>query len=193
MNYKLFLTSFLLLLMQHSKAQEVRFGVRGGLSLSNIPEINASTNARTSFHLGGVMEALYDDKIAIQPEIIFSQQGFDYAQDGVERVFKLSYVHVPVMIKYYVSKNVYVESGPQIGFLYSAELNTTVDGEQMDIDIKEGMRSNDLSLNVGLGFQVKKHLNLTARYCYGLTNVVDRLPHKKFKNRIFQVSVGYFF
>ncbi|MCK7590435.1 PorT family protein [Subsaxibacter sp. CAU 1640] len=174
-------------------SQDVRFGFKAGINISNSSEIETSTNSRTSFHVGGMMEALYENNFAIQPEIIYSQQGFDYILDGSERIFKFSYIHVPVMIKYYASNSIYVEAGPQIGYLNTARLETVIEGENKDIDIKEGMRSNDLSLNIGVGILFKNGINLNARYSYGLTNVVSGLPHDKFKNRIIQMSIGYLF
>ncbi len=63
-------------------AQDVSFGVKGGVNFSNASQEDFTTSAITTFHLGVVMEAHYTEKIALQPEILYSFQGFDYGDDG---------------------------------------------------------------------------------------------------------------
>lgn len=174
-------------------AQDVTFGLKGGVNFSNVSKEDFDGESRTSFHIGGVMEALYGDKIALQPEIIYSQQGFTYQENGIERSLKFSYINVPVMVKYYVVKGIAIEAGPQIGFRNTAKIITTVNGEQAKQNIKRGLRGNDLSLNLGMGFKMTNGLNFNARYCYGLTNISVLQTDEKFKNRVLQLSVGYLF
>ena len=129
----------------------------------------------------------------MQPEIIFTAQGFDFTQSGVQGHFKTTYINVPVMLKYFVFKGVSLEGGPQLGFLNTAKMTLDYPNNSETTDIKPGLRSNDLSLNLGVGFQFKNGLNFMARYNYGLTNIVGRLSEDRFKNRVFQFSAGYFF
>lgn len=192
--FKRYLFTFItLLFISNLKAQDVRFGLKGGVNFAKASQGDIDNQSVTSFHIGGVMEALYANKIALQPEIIYSEQGFNYTEANMERALKLSYINVPVMLKYYPWQELFIEAGPQIGFLNTARLTTTTEGIVKTRSIKEGLRSNDLSLNLGFGFQLKNGWNINARYCYGLTNITDRLTDDKFKNRVIQVSLGYFF
>lgn len=177
----------------HMKAQEVSFGLKGGVNYSSGSKGDFDNQSITSFHIGGMMEALYDNNFAIQPEIIFSNQGFDFIENGNESNIKLTYINIPIMIKYYIFNGIAVEAGPQIGYLNSAEFNTNSTEGSESTDIKGGLKDNDLSFNAGIGFQLNNGLNFNARYCYGLTNIVNQLSDLQFKNRVLQLSVGYFF
>lgn len=174
--------------------QDVSFGIKGGINFSNASQGDFNTSAITSFHLGGMMEARYSDKLAIQPEILFSFQGFDYInENNIDSNSRLSYINVPVLLKYYVIEELSLNVGPQIGFLSSAKIKrNTPDGSKTE-DVKNSLRSNDLSITVGITYYFSKRLNVNARYCHGLTNVVNRLADDNFKNRVLQLSVGYFF
>lgn len=174
-------------------AQDIRFGLKGGFNISNISKSDLNGEPVTSLQMGGMMEALYSETIALQPEIIFSLQGFDYMENGIQRHFKTTYINVPIMVKYFVFKGISLEGGPQVGFLNTAKLTIDNPNDSETIDIKQGLRSNDLSLNLGIGFQLSNGLNFGARYNYGLTNIVGRLSNDRFKNRVLQCSIGYFF
>jgi hypothetical protein len=174
-------------------AQDVSFGLKGGINFSNASRVDIESKSVTSFHIGGVMEALYNDKIAIQPEIVYSAQGFTYSEDSEMRNITLAYINVPIMVKYYLTKGFAIEAGPQIGFLNSAKLKSTRNGENTELDIKDGLRSNDLCFNIGIGLLLDNGLNFNARYCYGITNIANRLTDEKFKNRVVQLSIGYMF
>ena len=174
-------------------AQDIRFGLKGGFNISNISKSDLNGEPVTSLQMGGMMEALYSETIALQPEIIFSLQGFDYMENGIQRHFKTTYINVPIMVKYFVFKGISLEGGPQVGFLNTAKLTIDNPNDSETINIKQGLRSNDLSLNLGIGFQFSNGLNFGARYNYGLTNIVGRLSDDRFKNRVLQCSIGYFF
>ncbi len=97
------------------------------------------------------------------------------------------------MLKYYVVDQLSLEAGPQIGFLNTAKIKRETTEGSTTMDVKDGLRSNDLSFNIGFSFYLFDGLNIHARYCYGLTNVVNRLANDNFKNRVLQVSIGYLF
>ncbi|MGJ8593287.1 MAG: porin family protein [Aquaticitalea sp.] len=188
------LTLFLSLSMAIGNAQDVKFGLKGGVNYSNASEENFVTTGITSCHLGGMMEALYDEKIAIQPEILYMVQGFDFtSRDTNLRSFKLSYVHVPFMLKYYVMDKFSIEAGPQIGFLSSAKIESDVPNDSVAGDVKDLMRSNELSLNIGVTLYAFDDLHVNARYSHGVTNAINQLSDENFKNRVLQFSIGYFF
>ena len=191
----LILASFILLSSStFIMAQDVIFGVKGGVNFSNVSQEDLSTSAITAFHLGVVMEGRYTEKIALQTEILYSFQGFDYIDEqNIDSESRLSYVTVPVMFKYYVVERLSIEAGPQIGFLSTAKIKRETPEGSKTMDVKDGLRYGDLSFNMGVSFYLSDSFNLHARYCHGLTNVVNRLANDNFKNRVLQVSIGYFF
>ena len=104
-------------------AQEVRFGIKGGVNLASISGDDyglASLDSRTGFHIGGLVEIPLVGKFSVQPEILYSSQGSKYnffAQDGD---IKLDYVTVPIMAKYNIIAGLSAELGPVIGVLVKA-------------------------------------------------------------------------
>ena len=88
------LTICIVLLATTVSAQDVRFGLKAGVNLSSASGTESEANALTSFHVGGMMEALYSEKFALQPEIVFSFQGFETETDNVKETFKFTYINI---------------------------------------------------------------------------------------------------
>jgi hypothetical protein len=72
----------------------------------------------------------------------------------------------------------------QIGVLTSAKIKFDDDEE----DIKEAFKSTDLAFNLGLGADFGL-LNVTARYCIGISNISDDEDFD-IKNSVIQLSLG---
>ncbi|OXB06256.1 porin family protein [Flavobacterium pectinovorum] len=164
-------------------AQEIKFGVKGGLNFATISGDNTKgIDVVTSFNFGVVSEIPVSDKFSFQPELMYSGQGYSFNDNTVA----LSYLNVPLMGKYYVTKGLSVEAGPQIGFLLAAKNEKT--------DVKDSFNTVDFGVNFGLGYKLENGLNFGVRYNLGLTDI-NNVDNSSFKNKngVFQVSVGYFF
>ena len=167
-------------------AQNVTFGAKAGLNFASMTGDDADgLDGRTSFHLGVTAEIEMSDTFSIQPELLYSGQG--YTADG-DVTGKVDYINLPVMAKFYVADGFSVEAGPQIGFLASAKQD--VDGESSDI--KDLLKSTDFALNLGAGYKLDSGLNFGLRYSMGLTDVPDA-DTDGFKHSVLQLSVGFNF
>ncbi|MCC9065799.1 porin family protein [Flavobacterium piscisymbiosum] len=164
-------------------AQEIKFGVKGGLNFANISGDNTKgIDVVTAFNFGVVSEIPLSEKFSFQPEIMYSGQGYSFDDNTVA----LNYLNIPLMGKYYLTKGLSVEAGPQIGFLLSAKNEKT--------NVKDSFKTFDFGVNFGLGYKLDNGLNFGARYNLGLTDINDLEGFSsKNKNGVFQVSVGYFF
>ena len=193
-------------------AQDITFGAKAGINIANLDVTDANIDSRTSLHLGVTAEFEISDTFSIQPELLYSSQGatesdteeissFRYVS---ENDWKLNYIQIPIMVKFYASEGLSLEAGPQIGFLASAEvdfvntetdlLTGTSDRNSGTIDAKDLVKSVDLGLNFGLGYKLDSGLNFALRYNLGLSNIYDvSETDVKIKNRVFQLSVGYTF
>ncbi len=168
--------------------QDIRFGAKAGLNLATIQPDLTDAATRTSIHLGGVAEISILEKFSIQPELLYSTQGATDESDDDE-VVKLDYISLPILAKYYVAENLSLEAGPQIGFLLNAEVEDNGD----TIDIKDNTKSTDIGFALGLAYKLESGLNFGARYFLGSdVNDVDG-DSDKVSNRVFQLSIGYFF
>jgi opacity protein-like surface antigen len=131
---KIILTSFMLC-SAFAFSQEIKFGAKVGLNLSNLsgdyPTGIDEHNSKIGFHIGGFAEYEINDKFIIQPELLFSTQGNTYGYkdyygggsyyDGADYNLKLNYLNLPIILKYKIIEKLSIDFGPQIGYLMSAK------------------------------------------------------------------------
>ena len=168
-------------------SQRVHWGLKAGLNISDI-EANgpAILNSRLGFHGGGLAHIHMSKHFAVQPEVVYSNQGADI--DISDEKYKLGYINVPVMFQYMFNNGVRLQTGPQAGFLIKA---TRDDGED-ETDIKDNFKTFDFAWSFGLGYITKSRLGIDARYNLGLTDFTEN-PALKYQNRVFQIGLFYQF
>ncbi len=173
---------------------DMAFGVKGGLNISTITNADVdgvNTKSLVGFHVGFFGEFMISNKFAIQPEVLYSAQGTELEFEGISGDLKLDYITIPVMAKYYVADAFSLELGPQIGFLVSAKAKSGGESE----DVKDELKSTDVSLNFGAGYDITPNFMIGVRYSLGLTRLQDEIfpGEDESKNSVFQISVGYKF
>lgn len=185
--------------IETAKTLRSSFGLKAGLSLSNISNGEASIHfspaMKADFHLGVVanLHFGYRDEGApvgtgwfgVQPELIYSRQGF--AVDGEAVGF--DFLTLPLMAKLYVTKSLSIEAGPSFSYLLGVSPETTViDDAQITLG---GLKSKaGVGAGVGLEYENRMGLILGARYNLGLTDMANNL---KWKNNAVFVSAGWLF
>ncbi|WP_296149379.1 porin family protein [uncultured Flavobacterium sp.] len=209
---KIILTVSAIFAMGVLNAQEIKYGVKAGLNLSTLTgDITDFTDVKSKagFHVGGFVEFKFTDKFAIQPELLYSTQGAkseffdsdDVTFQSEEDNYKLDYLNLPIMAKYYVAPGFSIEAGPQIGFLLSAknkyDYTSSFFGEDLsdsgEEDVKDSFKSIDFGVNFGAGYEFTQNIFVQARYNLGLSNIADFDNDFEIKNSVVQVSFGYKF
>lgn len=197
---QLLITGFLLVASQQAWSQmQLAIGIKGGPNFAKINtegSINENYKSRTGFH-GGAFVLFKATKIGIQPEIIFSQQGSKVEINGDNFESNFSYVNIPVILKLYTVAGINIQAGPQFGFVTNAE--TPIEdqlnpGSYKVQDVKDKMKSSDITLGLGLGWDLPFGLTLDARYNLGLSKIYDNAPSQQTenaKNQVIQVSLGF--
>jgi opacity protein-like surface antigen len=183
---KLFLLSTIAIfgVLNSINAQNVHFGFKTGLNISNLTGGDVDRNNLFGFHVGGLAEFEINEKISLQPELLYSTQG---SEIGNSVKIKVDYLALPLMVKYYLSEKVSLEAGPQISFL----INDKADFNDSSIpDADTDASIFDFGLNIGFGYNINTNLFTQVRYNYGITTVVE---NPDIKNSIFQISLGYKF
>jgi len=165
-------------------AQNVDFGLKTGLNISNFTGGDVGKNSLFGFHVGGFAEFKLNEKFSLQPELLYSTQGTE-----VENLVKIKvdYLAIPLLVKYYLSEKFSIEAGPQASFLVNDKAEFD-DSSIPDADIDAS--SFDFGLNAGLGYNFNSNLFAQVRYNYGITTVGE---NPDVKNSVFQMSLGYKF
>ena len=161
-----------------------QFGAKAGLNMATVVGDNTDNNKMlTSFHVGAVAEFEINDQFSFQPELVYSMQGtkVEYTLLGqeIESSIEISYINIPLMAKYYVTEELSLQAGPQIGFLMSAEL-------------KSGSTTSDMKDET----KMDNGLFFDARYNLGLSDLADERADgddDKMSNAVIQLSIGYNF
>lgn len=167
--------------------------------------------------MGGYAELNISEKIALQPEVLYSRQGtkgsYDDDSYSSDYVLRFDYLNMPVMFKYYILESFSIELGPQIGILISSkaefqesEYNNNgglIYYDSYTDDLKKLINTIDYGANIGFGYKLANGLNFSARYYLGISNVDKEYWYDdntdgtydagKLYNNVFQVSVGFTF
>ena len=186
-----------ILITLSSNAQKINFGIKAGLNMSMLTgskdQIMSSTNG---FFAGTLLEFKILEKIALQPELLFSAQGAKFESKDLtfSTTRKMDYLILPIMVKYYIKSGLFVEAGPQVGFLLSAnqDVENRITNISTSENIKDATKDFDMAANVGIGYDILDKIVTQIRYCIGITNT-STLENTDIKNGVFQLSVGYKF
>lgn len=176
--------AFLLLAGTTGFAQNITGGIKAGVNVSNFTGGNfdaVEKKALVGFHGGGYLNFALG-AISIQPEVLVSTAGAKF--EDIDDKVTLTYISVPVMVKFKAAGGFYIEAGPQVGFKISEDTkDQTIDNFAKDLD---------LSVGAGLGWQSPAGLGIGARYMAGLSKVGDfdsGAIDPDFKNSVIQVGL----
>jgi hypothetical protein len=172
---------------------QVQFGVKAGLNLSTLnysgPD-SGSPAYKTSFNAGAFASIPLFTSFYLQPEMMYSGQGFEETIFGQPTQFETGYLNVPVLFKYQHETGLFAETGPQVGFLLSAKNNVA----GISYDVKSSYETTDFSWALGIGYQFTGiGLGIDARYNLGLTNIAKESQNGTYKNSVFQLGLFYAF
>lgn len=158
---------------------KIRIGVSVGAVISSVGGDDAeNVDSRTGFRFGGILDVPLSEKLALQPVVGFSIQG--WKDEGFE--IKNNYVVIEVKADYELVDGLSVQAGPLLGI----NIFNSFDGYE---DIT-GFASTNIGALVGLQYELPFGLFFNAQYDRGFTNLVDGFD---IKNRNISISAGYFF
>jgi len=152
---------------------QTTFGVKGGVNIATLPE---SYKPRVSVHGGIFANRSLNKYFSIQPEIYFSGEGQRAYYNSAEHVWALDYIEVPLMIQVYPLPVLFLEAGPQVGFLVNAKEKL---GTSTPKNVKENIANVQFSIATGLGVKLCDPIILYARYNFGFTDLTayDVIEH----------------
>jgi len=165
-------------------AQSVGGGIKGGLSLGDIPEVGDvldvegfDTSLRTGFAAGGFLTWQFEGGFAIQPEVIYTQKGVEltFLEDSLslDGEVEADFVDVPVLARYTFGQGGtrgYVFAGPSFDFKVNAKAKASAMGISEEEDLDDDTEDFEFALVFGGGVEFGPVL-LEARWSEGLTNL----------------------
>ena len=207
------------LLFATSVNAQLSFGVKIGvndatqkLSIDgSLGILGAEADSRIGFNLGAFAE-IGSENLRFQPEISFSSKGS--IRPGVndpeaDRVHKLSYIEIPLQVKYYFFDNdkfsAYGMGGLSFGYALSGKVDEDGSDEiTIEFDDTDNLNYGRVDIGVPLAAGAAMVLGegkvfVEARYIYGVNKVQKNGDNStsslafNAKNRITQLNVGYIF
>ncbi len=181
-----------------------KFGIKGGLNLSNLYTDQADdNNLKLGLNLGFYAKIPVAKGFSIQPELIYSGKGAKLTYRGNiiqgtkgEYRFNLNYVEVPLLAVINLARNLNIQAGGYVSYLASANIKDLKnDGTVNNVaDLKaDNFNRFDYGLVGGLGVDVM-NFTIGARYNYGLKEIgTSGIPGqltKNSKNSVIALYIG---
>ena len=162
-------------------------GLKVGVNVSNFNGRvldNHEAISRTSYHIGLLGEFALTSRWNLQPELLYSEQGFGFRNDILEEYnVSLNYLQLPVLVEYELLNNFSLQSGPQLSYLLKEDYNT--------ISRRINYNRFDFSLGFGAEYELGCFL-FYSRYTVGLNRIYNNSGDRN-QNQVFQAGVGYIF
>jgi hypothetical protein len=167
-----FLCSAACLLVISTNGQgTAKIGVQGGLNVSSLKiEDYEDTDSRIGFFLGLLAHIHLgaSETWALQPEVVYSQEGGKVNLTGGDVEVKLDYITFPVAIQYMFNNGFRFEAVPQLGVLVNSKYEDD-DGAEDDAD--EDFKSVNFSIGPGISYLSYSGFGVGARYMFGVSNI----------------------
>ena len=175
------------------------FGVRAGVNIAKEKFTNTgmfSNSSKTGFNGGLAAKYMFAPKFGAAINFSYSTEGTKEKYTGTPvttgTIYE-TYFNIPLMFQYLPVSNIYVEAGPQLGFLSSSKETF---GTSTKNDIKKYYNSTDFRYCVGAGYLFTKQvpgLGLGARYNASFSKInKTSVGGGELKNQVFSIDVSYF-
>jgi len=168
-------------------------GIRAGANVSTQftsgADSNVETNWKTGVHIGIFGSLFYTEKMAGQLEFLYSQKGSEWSDPSYSGEEVVSYIDVPLTVRFQAFDLLNIHAGPQFSF-FTRALRISDDGAAYSVS--EYYDEVDVGLLVGAELNLPIKLNIAVRYIEGLMVSSDsRYYPDPWKNRVVQLSLSY--
>ncbi len=188
----------------NDKKDNFYIGVKGGFNVSNVYDTegeNFTADPKLGLAVGGFMSIPLGEFIGVQPELIYSQRGYNRVGKVLGINYDLThsknYLYIPILFAIKPSELFTILAGPQYSYLVSQSNTFTSGGNvvtnQEDYE-NDNVRKNTLCITGGFDVHFDQIL-ASARVGWDLLNNngdgTDTDP--RYKNSWYQISVGFRF
>jgi len=201
----LFLTSGVVVAQTDADMREkVVFGLKAGVNYSNVwdDSSNDFTADGKAGIVGGAFVSIPIGKfIGIQPEVLFSQKGFQGSGTFLFTDYTYStttnYLDIPLLVSFKPLPYLSIVAGPQYSFLMSKTdrfTSSVYTAEQLEDYSNDNIRKNTLGFLVGFDVNVN-HIVISPRagWDFQSNNGDGTSSIPQYKNQWLQLTLGYRF
>ena len=192
MKRNIFLFAFILFFIASSNGQSINYGLSIGANLTNMKGNGIKNSFSAGWFGGGFARIDLSEKWNLKPELLFNYANNKKATNFINyyningnaqasEQIKLSYINVPVLIGYKVSKLLTINVGPQYSFLVYDDENLVLSDKAVAV------KRNDIGILAGVQVNVE-NVRFFANYVAGVANVNNIDDRYKWYNR--QVFIG---
>lgn len=198
---KIFFTLLGILVIHSLQAQfkGPNFGIKGGFNFSNIiktDDDSFNTDYHTGFHAGVFVSIPIIDRLGFQPELLFSQKGYEADRFDGHLTQTTNWIEIPIQAKINAAPGFNILLGPQVSFL--TKTNNKFEGalgtvEQTRIeDDADKFKKSILGGTIGISLDIGSRLILNGRYAldFQKNNENGTTETPEFKNQVWQVGLS---
>ena len=168
-------------------SQNISFGPRFGLNITDVTVNGDRDKARMRLHMGVFGNYEINEFISAQAEIIYSEQG-NYQLGNLSGPSSLNYINIPLMGKVTVLDKIGVYAGPQIGIAVKAKFKSESSGRVYVVD--DVLAPLDISFLLGVDYEVIDGLSAGIRY-HGSLGDTHQDDARVGKNKVLLISLAY--
>lgn len=170
---------------------QIRYGIKGAANVANLSgDFTYEEKAKINGAIGGIVEFKLSDLVAVQPELMYSNQGaLVNTINGTSIRHSIQYLQLPVMLKFrFLEEYSSIDLGPVVSYKIGEKLGGNKPVEDIAADY-------DFGVAAGLTYEFDGGIFVFARYMYGFLDVYDTglLDTAYAQNRVLQIGLGYFF
>lgn len=199
-----------LLLAGSANAQAIKFGLKGGLNVTDMKlsgDVFDASN-RAGWFIGPTIKInLPLTGLGIDAAALYDYRSANVKYDtsnAEEKTVKQQSLNIPINLRYGLglgsTASLFFFAGPQFGF------NVGTKNFKWNDTSNYALKKSNFSVNVGLGLSLLKHLELAANYNIACGKTADITPLKavqdvantavsksKSRNNSWQISLAYYF
>lgn len=175
----------------------VNFGIKGGLNITNITNVDYDTDPRNGFTIGASIDfSIPAAPIGIETGAYYSQKGAKASDGGFTSNLKIDYIEVPVLAKINLGPpgpiSPHLIAGPYAGFNINADAEVSDGSGSVSGDVSDDVEDIEFGGMAGLGLEFNlavTKLSAQFRYSAGFTSIYSD-DSSDGKNAVFSVVVG---
>ncbi len=188
------LTAFILIFLPAASIQaQAKFGIRGGLNVTNISfDKLPDRGERFGYHVGIFADIpIMLDFIYLQPELSYSLKGAAFEFLGDRKTLDLKYIDFLLPVAFRLG-SIDVQVGPFASYLISKPDYKLFDTTEVVVD---AFKKTDVGLTAGLSYNFAP-ITVGIRYNQGLVDITNDKGRPflgEGKSAVGQVSLGFKF